>query len=265
MANFRQIHVSIWKDPWFLDLEPDEKLLFIYLFSNESTSLAGIYEIAFKVICFETNLSGEFVSKTLEKFEKADKVYYRDGIVWVKNLRKYNSSKSDKVLIRVQNDINEIPDCELKQMYIAYYDANISYTDGIDSLSHEEEESSEELNESEFESEGEYESHAHSAAERREMLDYFFTTTRLPKFRKNADAETFADLLDTYGKQKLAECIDWIAGKDNMTTPKAISSMKTALPNWSIATKNGRAQSKDRLSADEMLAILEANRPDGDE
>lgn len=152
MANFRQIHVSIWKDPWFLDLEPDEKLLFIYLFSNESTSLAGIYEIAFKVICFETNLSGEFVSKTLDKFEKAEKVYYRDGIVWVKNLRKYNSSRSDKVKTRIESDLESIPDCELKRLYIDYYGTDIGYGYDIDTPSHEEEEEEEDESEEEKDS-----------------------------------------------------------------------------------------------------------------
>ena len=50
MANYRQIHTQIWRDNWFLDLEPDEKLLFIYLFSNDSTNLAGLYEIHQRVI-----------------------------------------------------------------------------------------------------------------------------------------------------------------------------------------------------------------------
>src|SRR3972149_7999433 len=103
MANYRQIHVSIWKDEWFLDLDPDEKLLFIYLFSNESASLAGIYKLALKVIAFETNLPIDFVKKTLAKFEKAGKVYYREGVIWVKNLRKYNRGSS-KVDIRIQTD-----------------------------------------------------------------------------------------------------------------------------------------------------------------
>lgn len=118
MANYRQIHVSIWKDSWFLDLEPDEKLLFIYLFSNESASLSGLYKLALKVICFETCLDKAFVTKTLAKFEKADKVYYRDDTVWVKNMTKYNRG-STKVELRVISDVNDIPDCELKRMYLA--------------------------------------------------------------------------------------------------------------------------------------------------
>ena len=120
MANYRQIHVSIWKDEWFLDLEPNEKLLFIYLFSNESASLSGIYKIAIKVIAFESGLPIDFVRSTLAKFEQQDKVYYRNGVVWVKNLRKYNKGSS-KVDIRVQADIDAVPDGGVKRMYLSYY------------------------------------------------------------------------------------------------------------------------------------------------
>ena len=67
MAGYRQIHTQIWKDEWFLDLEPQAKLLFIYLFGNENTSLSGIYKLPLKVILFETGLDKEYVVNTLKK------------------------------------------------------------------------------------------------------------------------------------------------------------------------------------------------------
>jgi DnaD/phage-associated family protein len=127
MANFRQIHVSIWKDAWFLDLEPDEKLLFVYLFSNESTSLSGIYRLARKVMHFETGLTKERASEILDKFQEAGKVYYQGDIVWIVNMRKYHETKSSKVATRIKKDLELIPDCELKQKYIAYCTPNIPY------------------------------------------------------------------------------------------------------------------------------------------
>ena len=129
MANFRQIHVSIWKDEWFLDLEPEEKLLFVYLFSNASTSLAGIYKLALKVICFETGLSTAYVTDTLVKFSLADKVYYEDGIVWINNMRKYHETKSPKVRNRIVSDVLLIPDRPIK---IRYLERNIPYGYPID-------------------------------------------------------------------------------------------------------------------------------------
>lgn len=118
MANYRQIHVSIWKDAWFLSLTPEEKLLFVYLFSNSETNMAGIYKIAFPVICFETCLSGEFVKESLEKFENEEKIMYGDGVMWVKNMTKYHQSKSPKVAVGIQNDLENIPYCDVKIQYL---------------------------------------------------------------------------------------------------------------------------------------------------
>lgn len=143
MANYRQVHVSIWKDAWYLDLEPNEKLLFVYLFTNESTNLAGIYKIALRVIAFETCLDISFVTDTLNKFAAAGKAFYEDGIVWIVNMRKYHETTSTKIKTRIQADIDVLPNCPIKQRYIAYYTRNIPYPYPIDSSSLKEEEEEE--------------------------------------------------------------------------------------------------------------------------
>lgn len=128
MAGYRQIHTKIWKRDWFLELAPTEKLLFVYLFSNELASVSGIYHISLKVIAFETGLTIPFIKKTLTKLEglrngceRVGRSYYRDGVVWVISLRKYNDSGGPKVAKRIETDLAMIPDCELKQAYIAYH------------------------------------------------------------------------------------------------------------------------------------------------
>lgn len=146
MANYRQIHVSIWKDEWFLDLDPTEKLLFIYLFSNEATSLAGIYKLALRVIAFETGLSPEYILQTMQKFAAAGKVYYKDGLVWVVKMRQYHETKSSKVQTRINSDIASLPDCDLK---IAYLNRNIPYRYPIDTEPQLKEEEEEEENKEE--------------------------------------------------------------------------------------------------------------------
>lgn len=146
MANYRQIHVSIWKDEWFLELEPQEKLLFIYLFSNEATSLAGIYKLPLKVIAFETGLDTDFIKQAMNKFTEGGKVYYEDGVVWVVNMRRYHETKSDKVQTRIDKDTDLIPDCPIKRRYLAYL---IPYRYPINTrpqLKEDEEEKEEEVN-----------------------------------------------------------------------------------------------------------------------
>jgi len=122
MAEFRNIHSRIWKDPWFSTLPAEQKMVFIYLFSNERASICGMYELPIRFIAFECGLSEDAVAQAFEAFEKAEKAYYRDGLVWVVNLRKYNEmGDSPKIRTRIEKDLDLSPDCELKRRYYAHH------------------------------------------------------------------------------------------------------------------------------------------------
>ena len=133
MANYRQIHTQIWRDDWFFSLESKEKLLFMYLFANDSASLSGIYKLPLAIIAFETGLSPQFVERSLAKFEASEKVIYRDGIVWVVNMSKYHNYKSPKVDVRVSSDIEAIPEGAIKNSYLIKLGL-IQYAEGMDTL-----------------------------------------------------------------------------------------------------------------------------------
>jgi hypothetical protein len=133
MANYRQIHTQIWRDNWFLDLAADEKLLFIYLFSNDASSLSGLYEIHERLIALETGLSPKRIKAILAKFEEANKVHYADGIVWIVNMQRYHPSSSYKVQTRIQKDIDSISDCEIKRKYLIHYGSQLKDTLSNDS------------------------------------------------------------------------------------------------------------------------------------
>ena len=121
MADFRAIYTKIWKDGWFMDLEPEAKLLWIYLFSNEQATVAGIYELPLKFIAFETGLDAGYCIDTLSSFEQHGRIRYQDGILWVRNLRKYNETKSPKVQTRIQKDFEAVPDGIVKYEYAQAY------------------------------------------------------------------------------------------------------------------------------------------------
>jgi len=133
MAEFRQIYTRIWKDEWFSNLEPESKLFFIYLFSNEMAEVGGIYELPLKYMPFETGIKKDKILSYLEQFEKDQKVFYRDGWIWVVHLRKYNETDSSKIIKRIQKILDNVPGGELKYNYCKYYD--IPYEYPIDTLS----------------------------------------------------------------------------------------------------------------------------------
>ena len=55
MAEFRSVKCAMWReDDWFQGLKPDERLLFIYLFTNPSAPVAGIYRLPLRTMAFES-------------------------------------------------------------------------------------------------------------------------------------------------------------------------------------------------------------------
>lgn len=124
MAGYRQIHTKIWKDEFFIDLDPVEKLLFIYLFSNELATITGMYSIPLRVISNETGIDKDTVRTTLDKFENAGKIKRDDGILWVVNMQTYNANPGPTVKTKIQRDLASIPDSEIKNEYLKRYPAD---------------------------------------------------------------------------------------------------------------------------------------------
>lgn len=138
MAKYRQIHVKIWKDDWFLELEPLHKLFYIYLFSNERASIAGIYELSARVMSFESGLLPAEITNAFEVFSRAGKAWYQDGIVLIPNLRKYHETRSKKIQDAIIADLKELKDGYLKDKYCEIYGidrVSIGYLSQEDTLS----------------------------------------------------------------------------------------------------------------------------------
>lgn len=169
MSSYRQIHTHIWKDAWFLGLTPPEKLLFVYLFSNERASICGLYELSMRVICFETGLTPSRAETVMEKFQADRKVFYDNGLVWVVNLRKYNENSSPKVRTKVMNDLALIVDCPLKKRYLVYHTTGNTISHITDTISETE---SEQEQEQEQDKEQEQEGGAKARPARKVKVEY---------------------------------------------------------------------------------------------
>ena len=132
MAGYRQFHTQFWKDEFVIELDPLERYLFMYLFTNEMSNIAGIYKLPMRVIANETGLALEFIETTLEKFQRAEKIFYHSGVMWVVNMRKFHQNASPKTMTKVQNLVNDIPDGLAKKAYL-YHEKTGKYS--IDTVS----------------------------------------------------------------------------------------------------------------------------------
>jgi len=108
MAKHRLINTKFWSDNYISELDPSEKLLFLYFISNPFTNICGIYEITVRQIALDTGFDKEMIFKILERFERDKKIFYFDGWVWVKNFTKHQKACGN-VQLGVEKALKDVP------------------------------------------------------------------------------------------------------------------------------------------------------------
>jgi len=91
MAKLRSVSTAFWSDPFIEDLTPNQKLLFLYLITNEKTNMLGIYESSIKKISFETGINKPEIEKAFKEFERIGKLKYIDNYVILVNYMKHQN------------------------------------------------------------------------------------------------------------------------------------------------------------------------------
>lgn len=122
------------KDEWFVELEPDAKLVWIYTFTNEATSPAGIYRSTLRTIANETGIALQRVREIIAEFADAGKLYYEDGIIWPVTMRKHQIGElkaTDNLVKRVLADVADLGESPIVARYMEYYGPLPETTKGV--------------------------------------------------------------------------------------------------------------------------------------
>ena len=56
MAKERIVNTRFWSDTYISNLDPIEKLLFLYLITNQYTEISGLYELPLKYMAVDTGI-----------------------------------------------------------------------------------------------------------------------------------------------------------------------------------------------------------------
>lgn len=128
MAKHRYVNTHFWKDNYIINLDPTEKLVYLYLLTNPLTNIAGIYEINLKEIANDTGIIKEIIDTILKRFERDNKLIYSGGYLIIKNHLKHQDFKSPKLQSGIADILNSLP-CDILELCIPYI-----Y--GINTLSH---------------------------------------------------------------------------------------------------------------------------------
>jgi len=106
MGKSRMLKTRFWTDGFIITLDPVEKLLFLYLLTNQYTSICGIYECPLKVMAFETGIDRDAFERVIERFK--GRIHYKNNWVYIRNFIKHQSS-SPTIQIAIKNELSELP------------------------------------------------------------------------------------------------------------------------------------------------------------
>lgn len=113
------VNTRFWVDPWVQEeLNSMDRLLFLYLLTNDQTNLSGIYEISNHKMCFETGIEKETLLRAM--FPRLEPKVYREGN-WVimLNFPKHQNTENPKILQGIQRELALVPQ-EIYEKAIGY-------------------------------------------------------------------------------------------------------------------------------------------------
>lgn len=117
MAKQHFISERMWVDEYVAELDPTEKLLFIYLLTNYFMNCYGIYDIPLRNIAFDTGIDKDAVLRIMDRFDRDNKIsYYKNKTIVIRNYWKYQSYNLPDVRNFVLKQLQELPS-EIREAY----------------------------------------------------------------------------------------------------------------------------------------------------
>lgn len=117
MSKKRFINTKFRSDGYILDLDPSEKLLFIYYLTNDHTDLCGMYELPIRKIAFETWFDKDMISKVEARFTKDGKIQRIGNRVYIINFGKHQTL-NPSIKKWIQRSLKLVPE-EIKLQFIS--------------------------------------------------------------------------------------------------------------------------------------------------
>jgi len=104
----RYFNTDFWTDPYVMRLDPSEKLLYCYLFTNDRQNIAGVYEMARKKMANETGFDRDVIEVILQRFVKDGKIQLIEDWIIVFNTIK-NQKANPNIVKGMQLILSDLP------------------------------------------------------------------------------------------------------------------------------------------------------------
>ena len=119
MAIYRNVSLSFWEDIKIVDdFTSEDRYFYLYLLTNPHTNLLGCYQVSFKQMTNETGYNKDTVEKIIDRMVNIHNVIMFDSEtneIFIRNWYKYNWTRSEKLLKKVEKLIEYVKSEELKK------------------------------------------------------------------------------------------------------------------------------------------------------
>lgn len=119
MAIYRNVSLTFWEDNKIVDdFTPEDRYFLLYLLTNPHTNLLGCYEISKKQMSNELGYPLSKVEELLTRMEQVHKIIFYAGEtkeILIKNWHKYNWTKSEKLLKKIESLFQYIKSDDLRK------------------------------------------------------------------------------------------------------------------------------------------------------
>lgn len=116
---YRPIQTIFWSDVKIAEaFTPEDKYFYLYLLTNEKTTLTGCYEMSLKRAAIETGYLEETIKRLMERMELIHKVIKYDPEtheVLILNWHRYNWTKSKDLIKAVKSQADFIKNQEFRE------------------------------------------------------------------------------------------------------------------------------------------------------
>ena len=92
----RLLETKFWKDAYIVELTIEQRLLYIYLLTNERVNIIHCYEISDREILFDTGIDRGILTPSKTQFQKDGKFSFYKDYVFLINACKYESYIGEK-------------------------------------------------------------------------------------------------------------------------------------------------------------------------
>jgi hypothetical protein len=216
MSVRRFINTKVWSDAWIESLDPIEKLVWLYLLTNDYTNMLGIYQVSMKRIIFETGLTQTQITKALKGFESVRKAFYWfDEWIFLPNWIK-NQSMNPNMLRSATENFKVLPKHLIDKLKDNGFEGFESLSNGLPTLRNIEVEYEDEIeDESKDEDESEFET----------FWELYHKETKKPKSDKDAAIKKWNKL----NKKEKQLAIDKIPEYAKTNKPEFLKKARTYL------------------------------------